>query len=326
MDTGTHLLFGLGLGGLALIDPYLAEHPSGQWAVMIGTVLGSQAPDADIVLKLKSYPVYLRHHRGISHSVPFLFVWTGLITAVVAALFPEVPWQRTAPWILLATAVHVATDLFNPYGTQGFWPFSRKWIAWSAVHIIDPVVFTAHLAAIALWMFGGTRVRPGALFAVLYAALALYFIWRVLERRRIGRRLPAQDPSHRPGDRYALLPTFSLGRWSVLKESEGGVYAIGEWTPSGGLKWHEVLRSHNGPQVDAASRHPDVQTLLRLTPFACVQVHPRDWGYEVRWIDLRFPARRQDPFAAIVLLDKRGVPFRSHIGWLNGKSFAGGGG
>jgi inner membrane protein len=326
MDTGTHLLFGLGLGGLALNDPFLAEHPSGQWAVVVGTVLGSQAPDADILLKLRSYPVYLRHHRGISHSVPFLFVWTGLITAFVAVLFPDVPWQRVAPWILLATAVHVATDLFNPYGTQGFWPFSRKWIAWSAIHIIDPVVFGAHLAAIALWVAGGDRLRPGALFAVMYILLALYFAWRTLERGLISRRLPALDLSRRPGDRYALLPTLALRRWSVLRESDDGLYAIGEWTPSGGLKWLDVLKSHNGPQVDAASRHPDVQTLLKLTPFACVQVHPRDWGYEVRWIDLRFPAQRQNPFAAIVMLDKKGEPLRSHIGWLNGKKFAGGGG
>lgn len=324
MDTGTHLLMGLGVGGLALNDPQLAAHAAGPWAAVIGTVLGSQAPDADAALRLKSYSLYLRHHRGISHSVPFWFIWTALITALVAMLFPAVPWMRVAPWVFLSVVVHVVTDLFNPYGTQGFWPFSRRRIAWNVIHIIDPVIFLAHLAAIALWVLD--LARPGPLFTWLYAGLAVYVVWRTLEHRRIVRRLPSLDPAHRPGDRYALLPTLSLRRWNVVRQSPGGEYGIGEYTRRNGLKWHYRLKSHEGPEVEAASRHPDVQTLLKLTPFACVQVHPQPWGYEVWWIDLRFPYRKHDPFAAIVMLNREGEPVRSFVGWPGDKHLAAGNG
>ena len=324
MDTGTHLLMGLGLGGLALNDPQLAAHTAGPWAVVVGTVLGSQAPDADSVFRLKSYSFHLRHHRGISHSIPFWFIWTALITALVAALFPDIPWTRVAPWIFLSVVLHVVTDLFNPYGTQGFWPFSRKWIAWNVIHIIDPVIFLSHLAAIALWALG--LARPGPLFALLYAGLIVYFAWRTVEHRIISRRLPELDPGHRQEHRYALLPTLSLWRWNVVRESPDGEYAIGEYTWRNGLKWHQRLKSDAGPAVEAASRHPDVQTLLKLTPFACVQVHPKPWGFEVWWIDLRFPFRERYPFAAIVMLNRQGETLRSFVGWPSEKRLGADGG
>lgn len=40
MDTGTHLVIGLGLAGLAHIDPVIASDPVASTAVLIGTVAG----------------------------------------------------------------------------------------------------------------------------------------------------------------------------------------------------------------------------------------------------------------------------------------------
>jgi len=45
MDTGTHFAMGIGLFGLAHLDPAVASHPVTAQAVLLGTVLGSQAPD-----------------------------------------------------------------------------------------------------------------------------------------------------------------------------------------------------------------------------------------------------------------------------------------
>lgn len=69
MDTGTHLIMGIGLGGLAAIDPVVAANPAIHTAVLLGTVIGSQAPDLDGLLRLKGNAIYIRNHRGISHSL-----------------------------------------------------------------------------------------------------------------------------------------------------------------------------------------------------------------------------------------------------------------
>src|SRR5699024_9464630 len=70
MDTGTHVVMGVALGGLATLDPVVSNDPTLFTAVMAGTLIGSQAPDFDTVLKLKDNAAYIRPHRGMSHSIP----------------------------------------------------------------------------------------------------------------------------------------------------------------------------------------------------------------------------------------------------------------
>ncbi|MFP3488802.1 metal-dependent hydrolase, partial [Staphylococcus sp. SIMBA_130] len=75
MDTGTHVVMGLGIGALATLDPAIAQDPITAQSVLIGALIGSQAPDFDTVLKLKNNAVYIRHHRGITHSIPAVLLW-----------------------------------------------------------------------------------------------------------------------------------------------------------------------------------------------------------------------------------------------------------
>ncbi|MBB6730711.1 metal-dependent hydrolase [Cohnella zeiphila] len=314
MDSGTHLVFGLGLGGLALTDPVISSHPYGPLAVLIGTVLGSQAPDADTVLRFKSNADYIKNHRGLSHSLPALAGWTALLTVILSLSFRTVPWTHLMLWILLAVLVHVATDLFNSYGTQAFRPFTSKWIAWNIIHIFDPVIFLSHIAAILLWMTGWAE--PRVIFPVLYSLLALYYGWRTLVHRRLAAKLPGTDPDRREGDRYTLLPTLSLSRWNVVRQSSDCRYGIGEWD-SGKLVWLETTKCDDDPAVDASKRTKEVQAFLNVTPFPCAQVKPKSWGYEVRWVDIRYRHRRQYPFVAVVMMDANLAPLQSYVGWLS---------
>lgn len=75
MDTATHFVMGFGLAGLSFVDPAVASQPMLAGAVMLATVIGSQAPDADTALRLKSNAVYIRNHRGL--RTPFLSYCSG---------------------------------------------------------------------------------------------------------------------------------------------------------------------------------------------------------------------------------------------------------
>ncbi len=70
MDTVSHIVIGLGLGALAQIDPAVSNHQTLTQAVIIGTVIGSNAPDFDFIYRFKGKGSYFRNHRAMSHSLP----------------------------------------------------------------------------------------------------------------------------------------------------------------------------------------------------------------------------------------------------------------
>lgn len=317
MDTATHFVMGLGLAGLSFVDPVVASQPTLAGAVMVATVLASQAPDADTALRLKDNALYIRNHRGITHSLPFLLLWPALITLVIGPVFGFTELHdlsHIALWSFIGVAVHVFTDLFNTYGTQAARPFTEKWIAWNIIHIFDPFIFGSHVAAIMLWISG--FVPPAPLFITLYACIALYYIWRTLVHARLTRKLKTKDIHHSPGERYFVIPTISPTRWNVVKAKPDGSYIIGLLN-SGRLEWfkHAVCSTH--PAVEHSKSHPDIKAFLYFTSYAVAEVEELPSGYIVRWGDVRYLHRKQFPFVAVLVMDSQYHPLNTYVGWLS---------
>lgn len=314
MDTGTHLVFGLGLAGLAHIDPLVAQDSAVAAAVLAGTVLGQQAPDLDTLFRLRGNALYIRQHRGTSHSLPLLVLWAALITGGIGLIVPGLPLLHIGLWTFLAVAVHVFTDLFNTYGTQAARPLSEKWISWNIIHIFDPFIFGTHVVAIFLWAIGAGA--PQTIFPVLYGVLAVYYLWRTIHHLRLERSLPIKDPDYKPGDKYFLIPTISLYAWNVVKRRTDGTYAIGDYKQHH-LKWLDQVSCACHPAVEASKQHPDISAFLYFSSFACAEMREHSWGYEVRWADVRYRHRKQYPFVAALLLDRDFNPIDSYVGWLS---------
>src|SRR5699024_7389214 len=102
MDTGTHVVMGVALGGLATLDPVFAHDPVLYNAVLAGTLIGSQAPDFDTILKLKNNAVYIRNHRGMTHSIPAVIMWGILISFLIFVFVPEVNFLHLWLWTFFA--------------------------------------------------------------------------------------------------------------------------------------------------------------------------------------------------------------------------------
>ncbi|MEK8129634.1 metal-dependent hydrolase [Paenibacillus filicis] len=314
MDTGTHLVIGLGLAGLAYIDPVVAADPAVATAVLIGTVAGSQAPDADTLLRLKNNAVYIKNHRGKSHSLPALVLWTALISSVLGLTFKGLPMLHVTMWVFIAVAFHVFTDLFNTYGTQAVRPFSERWVAWNIIHIFDPFIFLSHVLAIFLWSVH--VLPPQVIFPILYSLTAVYYLWRTWEHHRTQSRLHLSDPEYKPGERYTLIPTVHLHNWQIVKRRTDGSYRLGELR-NGKLQWVDQVRCDEHPAVDASKSHPNVASFLYFTSYACSEMKEHAWGYEVRWADVRYRHRKQYPFVAVVRMDKAYETLDSYVGWKN---------
>src|SRR5690606_17271570 len=125
---------GVALGGIALVDPVVASSSATFAAVITGTIVGSQAPDVDTVLKLRNNAVYIRHHRGITHSIPAVLLWPIAITAILALIFRDANVLHLWLWTFLAVFLHVFVDIFNAYGTQALRPFSNQWVALGVIN------------------------------------------------------------------------------------------------------------------------------------------------------------------------------------------------
>jgi inner membrane protein len=318
MDTATHFAMGFGLAGLAYVDPVVASDPGLAIAVMVATIIGSQAPDFDTVLRLKDNATYVRNHRGITHSLPFMALWIALISGGTSLLLHHEGFWHILLWTAIAVVLHVFTDLFNTYGTQAVRPFSEKWISWNIINIFDPFIFGTHIAALLLWMTGLVPTAP--IFVTLYSMIGVYYIWRTLTHWYLTRKVERMDiedgRSPEPDGHYVLIPTISLRRWHVVHAKKDGSYRIGWYSPDK-LIWIDSVHSMQHPAIEASRKHRDIRALLYFSSYTISEVEQTSTGYIVRWADVRYRHRRQYPFVAVVVMDRQFNTIDSYVGWLS---------
>lgn len=315
MDSATHFVMGLGLAGLASLHPAVQDSTSLYTAIVLGTALGSQAPDLDGLLRMKSNATYIKNHRGASHSIPAIIIWSVLITSLLQLFYRgSLPFLFVGAWVLAAVVLHVFVDLFNAYGTQAMRPFSRKWISWNIIHIFDPVIFMAHVIAI---LAAATSVLPAQLaYPGLYLFLVLYYIGRVRQHQSLLQKLPSLDSAYLPGSQYLLIPTVSLFEWHVVKARPDSSFDIGIWNNKQ-LQWVDHATCSDHPAAKHSKNDASIKAFLYFTSYACAEVKEYEWGYEVRWVDVRYRHRKQYPFVAVLVMDKDYKTLSSYVGWLS---------
>src|SRR5699024_7884896 len=151
------------LGGLATLDPVVSNDPLMFNSVLVGTIIGSQAPDFDTILKLKNNATYIRNHRGISHSIPAIIIWGILIPLIIYLFVPEVNFLHLWLWTFLAVFLH-------------------KLVAYGFINTLDTYIFFAHIAGIVAWTLGA---KPGPTFLIIYVIIILYYIKRFFDKKEI---------------------------------------------------------------------------------------------------------------------------------------------
>lgn len=314
MDTGSHLLFGVTLAGLALADPTVAHHPELQHAILAATLLGSHAPDFDSVMRLKGPAAYIRNHRGVTHSLPAPFVWAPLIGLPIAWLFGAGAWGMTvALWAFVAVSFHILLDLFNGYGVQCLRPFTRKWLHLDALCLVDPYLLAAHGTAALLWAFGYRHAA--AVFPWLYALSAVYLIWRLAVNRRVRRSLCRQYRME--SSRITLLPTFFGKSWQFVADL-GDDYVTG-YFKHGRVSEEATLSKATPERLPAPARATmgadGVRAFHHFADRIHVKVQEKVDGYLVTWSDVRFWHESGMPFSAAVTLDRNFNVVSERIGW-----------
>lgn len=309
MDTGTHFVMGIGLAGLAHIDPVVASSSVMGGAVLLSTIAGSQAPDLDTLFRLKGTSLYVKNHRGASHSLPALLLYSMLIPLFVAILITGTNLLHLLLWTGIAVGIHVLTDLLNGYGTQAFRPFTEKWVSWNVLHIFDIVIFLLHIIGIGLWIAGAP---PAIVFASIYTLVVLYTGWRIVYKSIMRKRIEATVATHGV---LHLFPTRHLLQWNIIYYTDNAIH-LGE-IKRGHIHWSEELpiAQWEHPAITSAQAHPDIRNFLYFSRYAYVEVEETDFGAEVRFIDLRYRKKKNFPLVAAINLNQRLEPIDCYVGW-----------
>ncbi|MBF8417670.1 metal-dependent hydrolase [Heyndrickxia coagulans] len=314
MDTGTHVVMGIALGGLATLDPVVAQDAVHFHSVLIATVLGSQAPDIDTLLKFKNNAVYIRNHRGITHSLPAVLLWPLAITAVLSIFFPGTDALHLWLWSFLAVFLHVFVDIFNAYGTQALRPFSYKWIALGVINTFDPFIFIIHVAGIAAWLFGA---QPGPTFLVMYIFIFLYYIARFKARHDVKKAVLARIPD---AERIIISPTIHFHQWKIAVRTKDAYYVAFAFKSAVTiLDKFKRLPVPENKILEVAKQDKNLSAFLSFSPVYNWQIKELDNGWEVRFTDLRYRKNGHYPFVAVVKLNEDLEIIGSYTGWIFNK-------
>ncbi|ENH95757.1 membrane-bound metal-dependent hydrolase [Gracilibacillus halophilus YIM-C55.5] len=311
MDTATHIAMGVALSGIATLDPVVQQDSTMFTAVIIGTIIGSHAPDFDTILKLRNNAAYIRHHRGITHSLPAIILWGIAIASFIYLFIPEVNFLHLWLWTGIAVILHVFVDIFNAYGTQAYRPFTKRWVAYGFISTFDPYIFTLHVIGGIAWMLGA---HPGYTWIVIYTIITLYYMKRYIDKREIVKKL---EQHFSEIEQITTYPTTKQNIWrvAVMTSSE---YYVGE-VDNGHI--HILDRYRRVPLPDhpltkKAKEDKNVSAFLSFSPIYRWEMHPYDDFTEIRFVDLRYRNDGHYPFVAVVQIDDNLHIMNSYTGWV----------
>lgn len=311
MDTGTHIVMGAAIGGLALADPVVATDTVTMNAVFAGVMLGSLAPDIDTVLKLRNNAVYIRNHRGITHSIPAVFLWPLGISIALLFLFPNADFFHLWAWTFLAVFLHVFVDIFNAYGTQALRPFSNRWVALGVINTFDPIIFGLHVIGLLCWVLGA---NPIAVLSTMYIIIVGYYVLRFAVKAAVKRAVKNTLPE---ATHIFIAPTIRFFQWRVAASTPTHHHVGRAYGRS--VTIYDKFKREPLPEsteISAALNDPNIHAFVSFSPMYRWSVSYVDGLYEVRLTDLRYRSKGYYPFVAVAHLDDDLQVVNSYTGWI----------
>ena len=247
-------------------------------------ILGSLAPDVDLILAPAGWDVYLRAHQAGTHSIAGVLLVACASAAVVRGLARQ---SRYAPLAVAAAAgamSHLALDVLSGARLRPAWPLVDTPVSVPLVAMADPwLVAIFVVGLVALWP-GRMRLRTVAPLmlgtAVGFLCLKMALLDRALQASPVDPRSP-----HAIEARWG-----SLTEWDVFERTPA---VLRSWRVSSrGRPATERLSQPIGPEsaLVTASRSLDtVRNFLRAHELGfAIETPEADGRTAVRWSDLRY--------------------------------------
>lgn len=214
MDPLTHGLVGAAISAFSG-NPVALDNP-----LAIGAMLGAMSPDLDFVVRLfKDDAKYLEHHRGATHTLPYLIGFSVIIAAGISVLpFHDFNFMQILLWTFLGALSHTGLDIMNSYGAKLF----KKKLKLSILTLYDPIItlvgFHLILNRANTWIdYMGSIVLVGAYLYFRYA------MRRIAEQHLI-KHFSVQ---HEQVDVYVIPALKAFYKWDFVVHTETHDYVGG---------------------------------------------------------------------------------------------------
>lgn len=309
MDPVTH-----GLAGIVIARAGFSRRLN-KWGPIIGG-LTALFPDSDFILRFFGEEVFLRYHRGVTHSLLLLPVYSLILAYIFQRVFRE-RGGYVFFYLLcfLSLLSHILLDLMTSFGTMAFSPWTDKRMSWDIVFIIDPWFTGAMLIPLLIAYFLKGYKRELAIVSIWlvigYTGLCIFnhhsaVYAAELSIKERGNVLP-------PYTIAAIPQPFSPFRWQVLIDTGNSLYQsfiivnnTSEEDSLKNVKWEKWPES---PYIDKALKLSGVEFYLWFARFPVVMEKIKANGnHLVEFIDLRFDVQMgRMPFTYIVEFNHEGV-------------------
>lgn len=282
MDPISHAIIGLSIFGLH-------QAPNIGNPALIGAIVGALAPDFDIVTKIRSDYVYLKHHRVESHSLIGGAVISVLITLGLSLFYPTFIFTEVLLWTMLGSLSHILFDLLNSYGVALLYPLSNKKYSLSLITFYDPVILL--LSGYILFLSKRT-IYENLSVAVI---LSIYLLSKEANRKTLSKKLKSYYYKECPNDiinNVSIMPSdFSVFKWDYIISTEKE-YIIGEIKSYGayGTSFKRFAKIFD-PIIEKTQNEELGLYFKNFTPIFHVEFEQEKNGSIVRMIDLRYKVR-----------------------------------
>lgn len=301
MDPLTH-----GMIGLA-ISTFSGQAVSLTNPLALGCALSAMAPDLDAVIRLYSDDArYLKAHRGFSHSVPMLLVFSGIITLGLGLTFkvPQAGLMSLWLWSFLGALSHTVFDMLNSYGAM----LIKRKRKLNLLTLYDPII-----AFLGIGLILQREVNP------LWNGLALglflvYMGFRHWHRKGAARALALRPEFEGQVLNVAVLPALTtFYRWDYIVETTRYTY-VGKYN-----QW--TRRTYVTERLDAQCprlREAFDQTTLGMyfndfSPHLHVVHSDNGPSVTLSVVDLRYYVKNRFLHQATVVMDKESLEVQQSI-------------
>jgi len=315
MDNLTHTLAGIALSQAGL-------NRKTRFATL-ALILGSNAPDADLVSRVGGSATYLEYHRGITHSLVGVTGIALVLTAVIYFAGRKAKPKTSGPpldarWLFavcwIATLGHLLLDFTNQYGVRPFLPFSGRWYAWDIMPIFDLMLWL--MLGIGLGLPFLLRMvseevganRPGYWRGAVLGLAGMLLLWGLRDNnhRRVLAELASNNYDQEPPLRLGAFPSLNPFEWSGVVETDTAFHLLPASALASDVDAAHAESFHKpdpSPALEAALKSRVGRIFMDFARFPWAEVEENPDGYEVRIRDLRFGAGPTGRFEATIDLD-----------------------
>ncbi|MDW7663035.1 MAG: metal-dependent hydrolase [Bacillota bacterium] len=299
MDPLTHGLVGAAISAFSG-NPVALDNP-----LAIGAMLGAMSPDLDFVVKLfKDDAKYLEHHRGATHTLPYLIGFSVVIATTLSILpFHEFSFILILLWTFLGALSHTGLDIMNSYGAK---LFKRK-LKLSILTLYDPVITLVgfHLIlnrANTIIDYAGSIVLVGAYLYLRYA------MKRVAEKQLIKHF----ELSHEHVEIHVIPALKAFYKWDFVAHTDTHDY-VGQYNSWCSLVSRcPVIRVNNTFEINDSIYMSFFRTTLigekfsNFSPNLHVKVIPSEVEGQItlRIVDLRYYIKKDFLHQATLVIDQ----------------------